>query len=305
MRQNLKKTIKLFVLSTITLIFIQACSKNTPNASSEHQYEVNLWHSKRIDGLKKDTGWLNLVGLYWLEEGENSFGSSDKNKIVFPKNAPAEIGTLTLKDSTVFFNSADESSVTLNEEPIINIEMKQDISSNPTILEVGSLRWFIIKRGDRYGIRLRDLEAELLKNFDGIERFPIDSLWRINAKFEKYDPLKKIMIPTILGTVEESFSPGKLIFTIDNKEYSLEPTSAGKGLFIVFADLTSGEETYGAGRFLYINGPDSNNNVVLDFNRAYNPPCAFTKYATCPLPPEGNKLKVRISAGEKSFRQGH
>ena len=299
------RTNKFIVLLLFSIVFLQSCGSKNPNASPEHQYEVNLWHSKRIDGLKKDTGWLNLVGLYWLEEGENTIGSSDKNKIVFPQNAPAEIGVLTLKDSTVIFNSASEGEVKLNGETIINIEMKQDISGNPTILEVGSLRWFIIKRGDKYGIRLRDLEAELLKSFEGIERFPIDSLWEINAQFQKYDTPQKIMIPTILGTVEESFSPGKLNFRIDNKEYSLEPTSAGQGLFVVFADLTSGEETYGAGRFLYINGPDSNNNVVLDFNKAYNPPCAFTKFATCPLPPESNKLKVRITAGEKNFGQGH
>jgi uncharacterized protein (DUF1684 family) len=293
------------VLFASALIFIQACSNNNPNASPDHQYEVNLWHSKRIDGLKKDTGWLNLVGLYWLEEGQNTFGSSDKNKIVFPKNAPEEIGVLILKDSTVVFNSSNKSDIKLNGETINNIEMKQDISGNPTILEVGSLRWFIIKRGDKYGIRLRDLEAELLKTFEGIDRFPIDSLWKIKAQFQKYDPPKKIMIPTILGTVEESFSPGKLTFSIDNKEFSLEPTSAGQGLFVVFADLTSGEETYGAGRFLYIDGPDTNNNVVLDFNKAYNPPCAFTKYATCPLPPEGNKLKIRVTAGEKNYGHGH
>ena len=295
------------ILLLLTMISFTSCSVNKEgtNASPEHQYEVNLWHSKRIDGLKKDTGWLNLVGLYWLEEGENTVGSSDNNKIVFPKNAPAEIGMLTLKDSIVIFNSARESDVKLNGETIINIEMKQDISGNPTILDVGTLRWFIIKRGDKYGIRLRDLEAELLKTFDGIDRFPIDSLWKIEAQFQRYDTPKKIMIPTVLGTVEESFSPGKLTFSIEDKDFSLEPTSAGQGLFVVFADLTSGEETYGAGRFLYVDGPDTNNNVVLDFNKAYNPPCAFTKYATCPLPPEGNKLKVRITAGEKSFGQGY
>lgn len=299
--------LKTTIYFLFALILLSSCSlkKEGTNASPDYQYEVNLWHSKRIDGLKKDTGWLNLVGLYWLEEGENTIGSSDKNKIVFPQNAPEEIGILTLKDSTLFFNSSNENNVNLNGETIINIEMKPDISGNPTILETGSLRWFIIKRGDKYGIRLRDLEAELLKSFEGIERFPIDSLWKINAKFEKHDPPKKIMIPTIIGTVEESISPGKLTFKIDNKDFSLEPTAAGQGLFVVFADLTSGEETYGAGRFLYIDGPDSNNNVVLDFNKAYNPPCAFTKYATCPLPTESNKLKVRITAGEKNFGHGH
>lgn len=302
--ETLNQMVKTFVLSILSIIILQSCGNKNPNASPEHQYEVNLWHTKRIDGLKKDTGWLNLVGLYWLEEGENTFGSSDKNKIVFPNNAPAELGTLTLIDSTVIFNSKGESKVQLNGETVTNLEMKLDISGNPTILESGSLRWFVIKRGDKFGIRLRDLESELLKNFNGIERFPIDSLWKLNAKFEKYNSPKKVMIPTAIGTVEESYSPGKLTFKIDDKEYSLEPTSAGKGLFVVFADLTSGGETYGAGRFLYVQGPDSNNNVELDFNKAYNPPCAFTKYATCPLPTESNKIRVRITAGEKNFKKG-
>lgn len=301
----MKQIFKFSVLFLLSIIFLQSCGSKSPNASPEHQYEVNLWHTKRIDGLKKDTGWLNLVGLYWLEEGENTFGSSDKNKIVFPNNAPAELGVLTLQDSIVIFNSKGESKVQLNGETITKIEMKIDITGNPTILESGSLRWYIIKRGDKFGIRLRDLEAELLKNFDGIERFPIDSLWKINATFQAYNPPKRVLIPTAIGTFEESYSPGKLTFKIDNKYYSLDPTSAGNGLFIVFADLTSGEETYGAGRFLYVEGPDSNNSVELDFNKAYNPPCAFTKYATCPLPPESNKIRVRITAGEKNFRKGH
>lgn len=296
---------KYFIWIFFVVLLVSSCSSNKKevNASVEHQYEISMWHSKRIDGLKKDTGWLNLVGLYWLENGENTIGSSQNNKIVFPENAPLKIGSVTLKDSTLIFNSSKNGDVQINGELISNVELKPDVSGNPTVLEVGSLRWFIIKRGEKYGIRLRDLESELLNNFQGIDRFPIDSLWKINAKFEKYTAPKKIMIPTAIGTIEESFSPGKLIFNIDNVEYSLEPTTAGKGLFVVFADLTSGEETYGAGRFLYIKEQDSNGNVVLDFNKAYNPPCAFTKYATCPLPIEENKLRVRVSAGEKNYKK--
>ncbi|MDX1699992.1 MAG: DUF1684 domain-containing protein, partial [Melioribacteraceae bacterium] len=160
-------------------------------------------------------------------------------------------------------------------------------------------------RGDKYGIRLRDLTADLVSDFKGIERFPVQDKWKIEAKFVKNNPPKKIMIPSIIGTVSESYSPGTLEFEFDNKEFRLSPIKSGNRLFIVFADLTSGEETYGAGRFLYTNGPDSNNIVILDFNKAYNPPCAFSKYATCPLPPDENKLKVRISAGEKNYSEMH
>ena len=251
------------------------------------------------------SGWLNLVGLFWLEEGINTFGSSKDNDIVFPENAPDKLGKFVKTDSTVIFISDSEAEIISDNEIVTEVNMKTDLSDNPTILENGSLRWFLIKRGDKYGIRLRDLKADLLTEFEGIEQFPIDTVWRINAKFIPYQEPKEISIPTILGTVETELSPGKLEFTLNNKTYNLEPVSAGKRLFIVFADLTSGEETYGAGRFLYADAPDSNNNVILDFNKAYNPPCAFTKYATCLLPPDQNKLRIRITAGEKNYGLGH
>lgn len=293
-------------LSCVFLLGLVSCNEKPVNKSSqEHIKEIVDWHSKRISNLKKETGWLNLVGLFWLDEGINTFGSSDENSIVFPKNAPIRIGQFTKIDSVIIFESSSNAVVKTNGENVTKIVMKPDISGEPTILENGSLRWFIIKRGDKYGIRLRDLNADLLQNFEGIERFPTVDKWKITAKFEKFDPPQKIIIPNILGTVSESLSPGKLIFSIDGKEYNLSPTSSGAGLFIVFADLTSGEETYGAGRFLYVDGPDSNNNVIIDFNKAYNPPCAFTKFATCPLPPDENKLRVRIEAGEKNYSYGH
>jgi len=298
--------VKVFFL--LAVLFIVACNSESTvqNASKEYQKEIKEWDSKRIANLKKETGWLNLVGLYWLKEGENSFGSDKTNDITFPENkASAFLGKIIKKDSVITTIIQEGVTVTHNGNQVKTIEVKADVTGDRTILNHNNLRWFIIKRGDKYGIRLRDLEAELVKNFEGIERFPINEDWKIIAKFEKYNTPKRIMIPTILGTIEEDYSPGKLNFSISNKEYSLEPTSSGGGLFIVFADLTSGEESYGAGRFLYVDGPDSNNNVILDFNKSYNPPCAFTKYATCPLPPDENKLRVRINAGEKNYGEGH
>ncbi len=297
-------------LTTIILlvIIVMACNdkKKDPIVTEEYKKEIDDWHSKRVSNLKKETGWLNLVGLYWLKEGENTFGANELNDIVFPVDkAPEFIGKIVMKDSIITTIINKDVKVFMNKNPIKNIVMSPDISGEPTVLNINSLRWFIIKRGEKYGVRLRDLKADLLENFEGIEKFEIDEGWKINATFEKYDPPQKIMIPTILGTVEEDFSPGKLIFNINNKEYSLEPTSSGERLFIVFADLTSGEESYGGGRFLYVDGPDSNNNVVLDFNKSYNPPCAFSKFATCSLPPEENKIRIRITAGEKNYGVGH
>jgi len=282
-------------------IIIGCSNKNENIASKEFLTEINNWDLNRAESLKKETGWLNLVGLFWLNDGINTFGSGEENDIVFPENSPAHIGKFLKVDSVITFFSDKHAQVFNDGKKVESILMNDDVSGNPTILENSSLRWFIIKRGNKYGIRLRDLKAEALEKFDGISRFPINENWKIEAKFIPYNSHKKIMIPTILGTFEENISPGKLEFSIDNKSFTLIPTGSIKRLFIVFADLTSGEETYGAGRFLYADGPDSNNIVILDFNKSYNPPCAFSKYATCPLPPDENKLKIRITAGEKNY----
>lgn len=290
-------------LTIILLISISFSCKNEESTRGTQEYikEIEEWSSKRIENLKKENGWLNLVGLFWLNEGSNTFGSSEKNDLLFPENAPTFIGTFEKIDSTIIFLSNEKASVLCNGERVEKIEMKSDMDGDPTVLETGSLRWFLIKRGDKYGIRLRDLEARLVTEFTGIDRFPTNDRWKIIGRFVPYDSAKEIEIPTILGTVEKEFSPGKIEFSWENGLYSFSTMQAGKRFFIVFADLTSGEETYGAGRFLYVDAPDSNNNVIIDFNKAYNPPCAFTRFATCPLSPEENKLRVKITAGEKNF----
>ena len=289
-------------------LLLFSCEANEYKRTDNIDYlnEVNDWHKKRIENLKKENGWLNLAGLFWLKEGVNTFGTDESNDLVFPANKSAKyFGKIVKQDSSIITYINDDVNVLHNDSLIKKIEMFSDLTNNPTILSYQTLRWFVIKRGDKYGIRLRDLTADLVSDFKGIERFPVQDKWKIEAKFVKNNPPKKIMIPSIIGTVSESYSPGTLEFEFDNKEFRLSPIKSGNRLFIVFADLTSGEETYGAGRFLYTNGPDSNNIVILDFNKAYNPPCAFSKYATCPLPPDENKLKVRISAGEKNYSEMH
>ncbi len=298
--------IKVILLGFLIFSFFSCEEGKTVRVSDKYKTEIENWHNKRITNLKKETGWLNLVGLFWLKEGENNFGSDASNDIQFPSDqSPAFIGKIVKKDSVITTSINENVNVTFNDKPVKKIVMKNDISGDPTVLSLNSLRWFIIKRGEKYGVRLRNLEVKLLTEFEGIERFPINKKWKIQAKYVAFDKPKKIAIPTIIGTIEEEEIFGTLNFAIDNKDYSLSPTQAGKGLFIVFADLTSGAETYGGGRFLYVDGPDSNNNVILDFNNAYNPPCAFTKYATCPLPPDENKLRVEITAGEKNYGKGH
>ena len=298
------------VFSLIALIItlaLYSCKTETleQKGSPEYISEVEQWHQKRISRLKEETGWLNLVGLFWLKEGENKFGSAKDNDIIFP-SGPEHIGSLFLKDSTVTINVLPDVKVLNNEQPVSEMILKDDHSEETTVLALGSLRWYIIKRTKGYAIRLRDLDAELLKTFTNIERFPVNVDWKIEAKFEKYDPPKKIVIPDIVGTADEENSPGAAVFTKDNQTYRMDALDAGGNrIWFIFADETSGKETYGAGRFLYSDKPDSNGIVILDFNEAYNPPCVFTRFATCPLPPKDNYLKLRITAGEKMWGEHH
>lgn len=300
-----KFLIILFVQFVVVSFYSCNNEQLVQKGSPDYISEIEQWHQKRISRLKEESGWLNLVGLFWLKEGENKFGSATDNDIVFP-SGPEHIGLLVLQDSIVTIKVLPDVQVLNNEKPVSEMTLKDDHSEEPTILQVGSLRWYIIKRTKGYAIRLRDLNAELLKTFKGIGIFPINDDWKIEAKFEKYDPPKKITIPDIIGTSDEENSTGAVIFTKNNQTFRMDALDAGGNrIWFIFADETSGEETYGAGRFLYTDKADSNGIVILDFNKAYNPPCVFTRFATCPLPPKDNYLKLRITAGEKMWGDHH
>ena len=292
------------IFLTASIIFFISCSQK-PTVDPEHLKDVEEWHKKRIARLHEETGWLNLAGLFWLKEGENKFGSAKDNDIIFPSGSE-HIGSLFLKDSVVTIKVNPGVEVLHNGNLVTEMILKDDFADSTTVLQLGSLRWNIIKRTKGYAIRLRDLNAELLKTFTDIERYPVSDEWKIKAKFEKYDPPKKIIIPDIVGTVDTEKSPGAAVFTKDDKTYKMDALDAGGNrIWFIFADETSGKETYGAGRFLYTDKPDSNGIVILDYNKAYNPPCVFTKFATCPLPPKDNYLKLEITAGEKMWGKMH
>jgi uncharacterized protein len=300
----MKKYIISFSFVLFVLSFFNCNSDLKEKGSTKYISEIKEWHSKRIDNLKKEKGWLNLAGLYWLKQGENKFGSDKSNDIVFPEGkAPAFIGSLFLKDSIVTIKVNNDVEVKSNGIRVTILELKND-NRGETVLELGSMRWFIIKRGDKYGVRLRDLESELLKTFQGIETYPINSDWKLEAKMETYNPPKKVEVPNVLEMVDTSIVAAALTFEREGAVYKLDPIDEGKQYFVIFADETSGSETYGAGRFLYVDKADSAGKIYIDFNKAYNPPCAFTKYATCPLPPKQNRLKLKITAGEKMFHGG-
>lgn len=289
----------LFFLIVVNLF---ACKSKQENFNEEDYIKsTKEWQTKRIEKLKAENGWLNLVGLYWLKEGQNPFGSNEANNIIFPESAPDFIGSYILFKDNISVMINKDVDVYINDSLLKEHNVYTDADKNTTSFSVGSFRWYIIKRGDRYGIRLRDLESPLIDKITEIPSFPIDSKWRIKAKFEKFETPKEIAIPNVLGDTEFEKCYGQLVFKIDGQEYSLMPLGDGKkgGFFVIFADETSAEETYGAGRFLSVEKPDEKGYTYIDFNKSTNPPCAFTDYATCPLPPKENILKFKVLAGEK------
>ena len=264
--------------------------------------EIDAWHQKRLLELRGPQGWLNVAGLFWLKEGINSFGSDKSNDVVFPEGKIAErAGFFVLSNGVVSTDIARGAMITSKGKAVDHmVVFHPDSARNPT-LSHDSLRWFIIKRDTKYGVRLRDLDSEELKTFSGIERFEVDPAFRLTATFEKTEN-RTIPITNILGQTTAQPSPGTLVFNLDDKEYRIDAIDeGGEDLFIIFGDATNTKETYGAGRYLYVKRPDASGNTVIDFNRAYNPPCAFTAFATCPLPPKQNVLPIPVQAGEKNY----
>ncbi|MBE0538741.1 MAG: DUF1684 domain-containing protein [Ignavibacterium sp.] len=295
---------KSFLLLILIILAAFACTQK-PTADPNYVKEINEWDAKRVNRLKADDGWLNLVGRFWLEKGESTFGSSKDNDIVIESSKlPEHIGSFIFNDTTVTFKAKDGVEVLLDGKPVKEIVLVDDKKKDMTVLQIGSVKFNLIIRDTLYGIRFRDLNSDLVKNFKGVERFPIDESWKITAKFDAYNPVKEIDVPNVLGQISKEKCPGAIVFERDGKTYRIDAVDeGGDRFFLIIADQTSGEETYGGGRFMYVDKPDSTGTILLDFNKAYNPPCVFTKYATCPLPPLQNYLKLRIEAGEKVY--GH
>jgi uncharacterized protein (DUF1684 family) len=272
-----------------------------------YRKEIETWRQERLASLKKEDGWLTLVGLYWLKPGENRFGSDPGNPVILPAGkAPAVAGTLTRDGDTIRLNVQPGVELTADGKPATpGMTVNVDASGKPTILQLGSLSFYVIKRGDRMGVRIKDKTSPMLANFKGIDEFPLQPAWRVVARFEPSKD-KKIAIANIIGQVADETSPGAVVFDWQGKTYRIDALSGGDdgSLFLVFGDRTNGRETYGAGRFLDTGAP-KDGKVVVDFNTAYNPPCAFTAFATCPLPPAENKLPIRVEAGEKKLAGGH
>lgn len=313
----MKHTIAL-VFFVLAVAFLAACQKSSQPATTfdaaAHRTQIQKWQNDRLTSLTKEDGWLTLIGLFWLNEGENKFGSGPKNGIVLPGDkAPGSAGSFWLENGRVRLVVRPGTEMGIQES---GVDVKLDANSptgsylkadtddgGPTILSLGSLIINVVKRGDRIGVRVKDRESRTRREFKGLQYFPVDPKWRIEARVEPYQPPKIIPITNVLSMTDDETSPGALVFEVDGKTYRIDPIleKGETDWFVMIADETTGRETYGAGRYLYVTPPDANGKVVIDFNKTYSPPCAFTNYATCPLPPPQNRLPLRIDAGEKSY----
>ena len=267
-------------------------------AAASYESSIEQWRQKREAALTADGGWLTVAGLFWLKEGDNTAGSDPAGDIVLPRG-PARAGVFHFHDGKTTFRSDVPMAATRSSSP--SQELKPD---SDDAVSLDDLSMFVIHRGERYAIRLKDKQSKFRREFTGLHWYPPKPEYRVVARFVRYATPKLITIPNILGETEKSPSEGYAAFTLKGREYHLEPVVEDDQLFFIFRDLTSAKDTYGSGRFLYSDRP-KDGKVILDFNKAYNPPCAFTPYATCPLPPPQNRLPVRIEAGELNYGEGH
>jgi len=268
-----------------------------------YTHEIEGWRKQRVDRLKAPNGWLSLVGLFWLKEGPNVLGTDKKSDIVLDKG-PARLGVVTLKNGKVSITLDMHAPATIGGQPLASAVLADDTTAIPTVVSYGTESFYVIDRDGKKGLRVKDSEAATRKQFTGIEYYPIDPKWRVEATFTEFKPPHTLEIPNVLGQVDKMPVPGKVTFERDGKKYELLPVLEdpdAKELWFIFADQTSAKTTYGGGRFLYSDMP-KDGKVTIDFNKAYNPPCAFTPHATCPLAPPENRLALPVTAGEKKYR---
>ncbi|MBI5508871.1 MAG: DUF1684 domain-containing protein [Deltaproteobacteria bacterium] len=270
-------------------------------AKDPYVLEVEAWHANRLEELMADDGWLTLAGLYWLKPGVNRIGSDAGAEVGLPPVAPKVVATITVTDDgRPMLEVAAGVPVTVDGRPVTKLELQADDHGAPTKLRLGRLLFYVIRRQGRLAVRLKDNDSGVRRRFPGIESYPIDAAFRVTARFERYAPKKPLTFATEIGGTDAALSPGAASFTLRGKPLRLDATEeAGGELSFVFGDATNGKTTYGGGRFLDAT-PNADGTVVLDFNEAYNPPCVFTPYATCPLPTAENRLAVAVEAGEKA-----
>lgn len=282
------------------LIFILSVQEGF--AQKNYQEEISIWKEERLTELKSENGWLNLAGLFWIKEGRQFFGGSTTDDIRFPiPSFPAKLGYFERKGNRVI--QVLEKNIALYTNGVYQKEtivFNEDSVQQPQ-MSFAHYRWTLLQREDWIGIRFRDLQHPAIQALDSIPYFPIDTSYRVKAQLIPTLIPTKIVVANVLGQMTQQFSPGKLVFDLLGKTYTMDALQEGDKLFMVFGDQTSGYSTYASGRYLYATMPDKDGWTILDFNKAFNPPCAFTSYATCLLPPAQNILRISLEAGEKNI----
>jgi uncharacterized protein (DUF1684 family) len=305
------KIVKLAAIMAGLWSVLAACEDHNParvENMDAYVKSVEEWRDGRLERLKGRTGYLNLVGLYWLQEGENTAGSDAGNDLVFPEGIPAYLGSLELVDGEVTMKVADGVDVFANGEPVREVAMGNDTAGNEVLLTTGGFAWYVVEREGRFGVRVRNYDLPGVADFPPIDHFPVDPAYRVNARFLAYDEPRIVTVATVIDGVDYlPECPGIIEFDVDGETQQLEVYKSDDGtqFFIIFADATTGGETYPAGRFVYTDWPDEHGITVLDLNKSYNPPCAFNDFATCPVASPRNRLKVAIRAGEKYHPSMH
>jgi uncharacterized protein len=295
-------------LAGFLLLLCAAAAAGQP--SGGYQKTIAEWRAQQEAKLRANDGWLTVVGLHWLKDGENRVGSNASSEAPLPKPAPDRVGTITVSAGKVRFKPAAGVAVSLNGKPsAVETELKPDTTPNYDVLAVGKVKFFVIKREEKFGVRVKDNDSAARKEFSRLRWYPVDPSWRIQAKFIPWDKPHPLTFETTVGVRERDESPGYVSFQRNGKRFTMEPVVDGKQLWFVMRDGTSGKTTYAASRFLYADlpkdGVQKSGVVDLDFNRAENPPCVFTDFATCPLPPAQNRLALEVTAGEQMYRGRH
>lgn len=293
----IKTTLPASLLSVLALLLVSADRAMT----QDYAAEVEAWRVDREQNLKADDGWLTVSGLFFLNEGENSFGASPLNDIVL-RTGPAQAGVFTLHAGAVTVRAPAGETLSVNGRDVAVARLWPREGDARPVVEIGPLTLYVHYSGPRLAIRMRDRDSELRRSFTGLRWFPVDESYRVRGRYVPHDQPRTVELSNILGDIEPARSSGSVVLTVGGEELRMTALDQGGRLWFIFRDLTSGRETYPAARFLYADAPAEDGYTTVDFNRAYNPPCAFNPYTTCPLPPRENRLPVRIEAGEQDYQ---
>jgi uncharacterized protein (DUF1684 family) len=280
----------------LPVLVLWTCGLLAETIDAQYRAEVEQWRQQREAGLKADGGWLTVTGLFWLKDGDNTIGSDPSNDILLPQGSPARLGAIKVESGRATFTSSG-AGVSLKGKPVTETEVRP-VGSDALV--AGPLQLLVIKRGERLALRLKDNNSQQRRDFMHLSWYPVQEDWKIKARFIPSPSPAKIVFDTVIGEQESSASPGYVEFERGGATYRLQAAAEGRRLFFVMRDQTSGKTTYAASRFLYAEAPQDGS-VILDFNKAENPPCAFTPYATCPLPPPQNRLSLAVTAGEQKY----